>query len=105
MLQKHKKLTAILGNITFLEMFHDGEDRAIIQNALLIKEFYNESGAFVEEFCENLIENRTYDSYIISELYSYPIEFADGSTKNLVIDAPVIKKAVDILNNSRYGKL
>ena len=86
----HKKLTVIFGHMTFLEKAFDGEDKAIINDARLMKEYYNVDADVVEQYCEDVIGGGEYDSYLIPELYVHPVEYAEGSTKNMVIDEPQI---------------
>jgi len=89
-MSKHKKLTVIFGNMTFLEKLSDGEDKAIINDARSMREIYNADSDVVEQYCEDVIGSGEYDSYLIPELYRFPIEYGKDSTKNMVIEEPQI---------------
>lgn len=63
-----KQYLVIFGCISFYEKATDGIDKAIIYRIDETKMIYNESEA------EKIIDDGIHDSYIIPELYEFPIE-------------------------------
>ncbi|HLO91582.1 MAG TPA: hypothetical protein VK172_10505 [Lentimicrobium sp.] len=77
-----QKFTVILGEINFYEESQDDVTKAVVYNVQGILNL-NTTQEEAEEIAESLIK-KEYPSYVIPELYGFPIEYANANLLDLI---------------------